>query len=98
MGGKRKYEDKPERGSAETKSPLCILLLQEFAAGRMSAKQVQRIANAAIKSGAEAADLATVPRLCASGSSVGQVMLTRICAELFTRTCAHPSLLKFRCM
>ena len=61
MGKKRKLA-----GSHEP-SPLYLLLIQDFALGKVSATQVQRIADAAVRSGANSEDLLLLQGLGANG-------------------------------
>ena len=61
MGKKRKLA-----GSHEP-SPLYLLLLQDFALGKVSATQVQRIADAAVRSGANSEDLLLLQGLGSNG-------------------------------
>ena len=68
--GKRKRKEQPCLDLSQADhSPLWLLLVQKFAVGKLSASEVQQLADAAVKSGSTASGLASLAALGAHGNS-----------------------------
>ena len=68
--GKRKRQQEPGLDLSEGEhSSLWLLLMQKFSLGKLSASEVQRFAEAAIKSGCTAPDLESLAAIGAHGNS-----------------------------
>ena len=69
-GGKRKRKGELCSDLAQADhSPLWLLLVQKFALGKLSASEVQQLADAAVKSGSTASNLESLAALGAHGNS-----------------------------
>ena len=66
---KGKGKARAEPGVEEQHSPLFLTLVKKFAVGKISAPEVQEIADAAVKSGSTSADLTKLQLLGSHGSS-----------------------------